>query len=389
MQTSGRGDLAMGLPYYDNAATTQVDARVAEIVMRYMVEEFGNSGSRTHTYGSAARSAVEVARAHVAAVVDAEDDEVIFTSGATEADNLALLGLAEEGVRSGRRHIITSVVEHKAVLEPLEYLETQGFEVTVLPVKSSGAIDMDAFRAALRDDTLLVSIMHVNNETGVIQPLEEIAEALVDRDIWFHVDGAQGFGKSIEALRNKRIDMISISGHKIYAPKGVGALIVRKRPDRTRPPLKPLMYGGGQERGLRPGTVPVALVAGLGEASRLALLEHEDRWVAGKKTEKIVVDLVKKAGGVINGDRANAIPFIVNASFPGLDSEAFIVSTKSIIAISNGAACSSHSYERSHVLLAMSLEDRVVGSAIRFSFSHDADQLDIEGLIKQIESVRF
>ena len=262
----------MGLPYYDNAATTQVDSRVAEIVMRYMVEEFGNSGSRTHTYGSSARSAVEVARAHVAAVVDAEEDEVIFTSGATEADNMALLGLAEEGLRSGRRHIITSVIEHKAVLEPLEYLETQGFEVTVLPVKSSGVIDMNAFRAALRDDTLLVSIMHVNNETGVIQPLEEIAEVLVDRDIWFHVDGAQGFGKSIEVLRNKRIDMISISGHKIYAPKGVGALIVRKRPDRTRAPLKPLMYGGGQERGLRPGTVPVALVAGLGEASRLASL---------------------------------------------------------------------------------------------------------------------
>ena len=389
MQTSGGGNLAMGLPYYDNAATTQVDSRVAEIVMRYMVEEFGNSGSRTHTYGSSARSAVEVARAHVAAVVDAEEDEVIFTSGATEADNMALLGLAEEGLRSGRRHIITSVIEHKAVLEPLEYLETQGFEVTVLPVKSSGAIGMDAFRAALRDDTLLVSIMHVNNETGVIQPLEEIAEVLVDRDIWFHVDGAQGFGKSIEALRNKRIDMISISGHKIYAPKGVGALIVRKRPDRTRAPLKPLMYGGGQERGLRPGTVPVALVAGLGEASRLALLEHKARWEAGKKTEKIVVDLVEKAGGVINGDRANAIPFIVNASFPGLDSEAFIVSTKSIIAISNGAACSSHSYERSHVLLAMSLEDRVVGSAIRFSFSHDADQIDVEGLVKTIDSVRF
>jgi cysteine desulfurase len=379
----------MGLPYFDNAATTQVDARVADIVMRYMVEEFGNSGSRTHTYGSSARSAVEVARAHVAAVVDAEEDEVIFTSGATEADNLALLGLAEEGVNSGRRHIITSAVEHKAVLEPLEYLETQGFEVTVLPVTPSGAVDMDAFRAALRDDTLLVSIMHVNNETGVMQPITEIAELLADRDTWFHVDGAQSFGKTIEELRNRRIDLISISGHKIYAPKGVGALIVRKRADRTRAPLKPLMYGGGQERGLRPGTVPVALVAGLGEASRIALLEHEARWAAGKETEALVVDLVQKAGGVINGDRENAIPFIVNASFPGLDSEAFIVATKTLVAISNGAACSSHSYERSHVLLAMHLDDRVVGSAIRFSFSHDADELDAEGLVKKIDSVRF
>lgn len=379
----------MGLPYFDNAATTQVDSRVADVVMRYMVEEFGNSGSRTHTYGSTARSAVEVARAHVAAVVDADEDEVIFTSGATEADNLAILGIAEEATRVGRRHIITSAIEHKAVLEPIEHLESQGFEVTVLPVTDAGAIDVEAFRAALRDDTFLVSIMHVNNETGVMQPIAEIAEILEGRDTWFHVDGAQSFGKSLEALRLKRIDMISISGHKIYAPKGVGALITRKRADRTRPPLKPLMYGGGQERGLRPGTVPVALVAGLGEAARLALLESEARWAAGKKTEEMVIDLVQKAGGVINGDRNNAIPFIVNASFPGLDSEAFIVATKSLVAISNGAACSSHSYERSHVLLAMHLDDRVVGSAIRFSFSHDADSLDAEGLVQKIESVRF
>jgi cysteine desulfurase len=379
----------MGLPYFDNAATTQVDSRVADVVMRFMVEEFGNSGSRTHTYGSAARSAVEEARAHVAAVVDADEDEVIFTSGATEADNLAILGIAEEATRLGRRHIITSAIEHKAVLEPIEHLESQGFEVTVIPVTDAGVIDLAAFRGALRDDTFLVSIMHVNNETGVLQPIEEIAEILEGRDTWFHVDGAQGFGKSLDGLRVKRVDMISISGHKIYAPKGVGALITRKRADRTRPPLKPLMYGGGQERGLRPGTVPVALVAGLGEAARLALLESETRWAAGKKTENMVIDLVQKAGGVINGDRDNAIPFIVNASFPGLDSEAFIVATKSLVAISNGAACSSHSYERSHVLLAMHLDDRVVGSAIRFSFSHDADSLNAEELVQKIESVRF
>jgi cysteine desulfurase len=379
----------MGLPYFDNAATTQVDSRVADVVMRFMVEEFGNSGSRTHTYGSAARSAVEEARAHVAAVVDADEDEVIFTSGATEADNLAILGIAEEATRLGRRHIITSAIEHKAVLEPIEHLESQGFEVTVIPVTDAGVIDLAAFRGALRDDTFLVSIMHVNNETGVLQPIEEIAEILEGRDTWFHVDGAQGFGKSLDGLRVKRVDMISISGHKIYAPKGVGALITRKRADRTRPPLKPLMYGGGQERGLRPGTVPVALVAGLGEAARLALLESETRWAAGKRTENMVINLVQKAGGVINGDRDNAIPFIVNASFPGLDSEAFIVATKSLVAISNGAACSSHSYERSHVLLAMHLDDRVVGSAIRFSFSHDADSLNAEELVQKIESVRF
>ena len=380
---------AQRIPYFDNAATTRVDTRVAEIVMHYMVNEFGNAGSRTHFYGTAARTAVEDARSLVASVVDADDDEVIFTSGATEADNLAILGLAEEAEKISSRHIITSEIEHKAVLEPVEYLESRGFTVTRVPPNPDGIIDLDRLKDALRDDTFLVSIMHVNNETGVIQPIDQITELLEGRNTWFHVDGAQGFGKTLPALRNKRIDLISVSGHKIYAPKGIGALIARKRPDRSRPPLRPLMYGGGQERGLRPGTVPVALVAGFGEAARLAVLESEQRWAIGKATETEVLKLVKQAGGQVNGDRKQAIPFIVNASFPGLDSEAFIVATKSLLAISNGAACSSHSYERSHVLSAMQLEDRVIGSAIRFSFSHESDQLDITNIALQVDAMRF
>lgn len=379
----------MNLPYYDNAATTRVDHRVAEVVMRFMVEEFGNSGSRTHSYGSLARSGVEEARAHVAAVVQAEEDEVVFTSGATESNNLAILGLAREATTQGRRHIITTAIEHKAVLEPIEYLESQGFEVSIVPVLPSGVVDLDAFEEALRKDTFLVSIMHVNNETGIVQPLARITEILEDHDAWLHVDGAQGFGKSLADLANKRIDLISVSGHKIYAPKGIGALVTRKRNNRTRAPLAPLMYGGGQERGIRPGTVAVPMVAGLGEASRLAVVEQIDRWAKGKQIEEHILKLVQAAGGVINGDRTNSIPFIINASFPGLDSEAFIVATKSLVAISNGAACSSHSYERSHVLEAMNLDDRLVGSAVRFSFSHDADDLDHQQIVSMIESVRF
>jgi cysteine desulfurase len=379
----------MDAPYFDFAATTPVDRRVAEVVLRYMVEDFGNSGSRTHTYGSTARAAVEEARAHIAAVVDAEEDEVVFTSGATEADNIAILGLAPEARKQGRMHIVTTAIEHKAVLEPIEHLESQGFEVTILPVEQNGKISVEAFRSSLRDDTFLVSVMHVNNETGMVQPIDEISDVLRDRDTWFHVDGAQGFGKSLPGLRNKRVDLISISGHKIYGPKGIGALITRKRSDRTRPPLTPLMFGGGQERGVRPGTVPVALAAGLGEAARLALLEHSARWESGKKVEAEMLRFFEKAGGVINGDREQAIPFIVNASFPGLDSEAFIVATKSLIAISNGAACSSHAYERSHVLLAMGIEDRLVGSAIRFSFGHDSTFEGADELVSKIESVRF
>jgi len=379
----------MTIPYFDFAATTPVDARVADVVMRYMVEEFGNSGSRTHSYGSSARAAIETARAEVAAVVGADEDEVIFTSGATEADNIAILGLAAAAEEGGRKHIVTTAIEHKAVLEPIEHLESRGFEVSVLPVDNAGRVSVDDVALAIRPDTFLVSIMHVNNETGVIQPIDEIADRLVDVDVWFHVDAAQGFGKSIAELRHKRIDIISISGHKIYAPKGIGALITRKRSDHSRPPLTPLMYGGGQERGIRPGTVPVPLVAGLGAAASFALAEHESRWNAGKKIESQVLSFIEKAGGVVNGDRSKSVPFIVNASFPGLDSEAFIVATKALVAVSNGAACSSHSYERSHVLLAMALEDRVVGSAIRFSFSHDTDMFDSDALVHQIDSVRF
>ena len=379
----------MTIPYFDFAATTPVDARVADVVMRYMVEEFGNSGSRTHSYGSSARAAIETARAEVAAVIGADEDEVIFTSGATEADNIAILGLAAAAEQVGRKHIVTTAIEHKAVLEPIEHLESRGFEVSVLPVDNAGRVSVDDVALAIRPDTFLVSIMHVNNETGVIQPIDEIADRLIDVDVWFHVDAAQGFGKSIAELRHKRIDIISISGHKIYAPKGIGALITRKRSDHSRPPLTPLMYGGGQERGIRPGTVPVPLVAGLGAAASFALAEHESRWNAGKKIEAQVLSFIEKAGGVVNGDRSKAVPFIVNASFPGLDSEAFIVATKALVAVSNGAACSSHSYERSHVLLAMALEDRVVGSAIRFSFSHDTDMFDSDALVHQIDSVRF
>jgi len=229
----------------------------------------------------------------------------------------------------------------------------------------------------------------VNNETGVIQPLDAVAQTLASHGAYFHVDAAQGFGKELDLLRNPRIDLISISGHKIYAPKGVGALVTRKRNGIERPPLKALMYGGGQERGLRPGTVPVALVAGLGEASRIAQADHTSRMNAARDIESRIIDFIETAGGSVNGDRDAAIPQIVNASFKGLDSEAFIVATKNLIAVSNGAACSSHAYERSHVLQAMDLEPWQVGGAIRFSFSHDSEFPDVDTLAKVVDSVRF
>jgi cysteine desulfurase len=375
--------------YFDFAATTRVDERVANVVMHYMREEFGNSGSRTHLWGAAAASAVEAARAHVASVTGADADEVIFTSGATESNNLAILGLREFAERTGRRHVVTTAIEHKAVLEPIEHLQSQGFDATFVAPAPDGAVDADEIAAAVRDDTLLVSVMHVNNETGIVQPIDRIASRLAGHEAFLHVDAAQGFGKELTMLRDPRVDLASISGHKIFAPKGVGALVARKRNGRDRPPLRSLMFGGGQERGLRPGTVPVALVAGLGEAARVALLEHEERNAAARRLERSVLDFVERAGGAVNGDRSRAIPQIVNASFKGLDSEAFIVATKDLIAVSNGAACSSHAYERSHVLEAMRLESWRLGGAIRFSFSHESSFPDAEALAQIIESVRF
>ena len=373
--------------YFDSAATTQVDSRVAALVMEYMTAEFGNAGSRTHTYGSNARSASEIARDQVARVVGADIDDVIFTSGATEADNLAILGIADYGVRTNRRHIVTNASEHKAVLEPIEHLSSLGFDVTYLKPGLSGRIDLDELRGSLREETCLVSIMHVNNETGVSQPLGEICDVLKDHLAYFHVDAAQGFGKDIESLKNLRIDMISVSGHKLYAPKGVGALITRKRNGRLRPPLVPLMFGGGQERKLRPGTLPVALVVGLGLACELAVKENSTRWDSGKKIEAEVNRFVTSANGIINGEREYSTPFILNASFPGLDSEAFIVATKDLFAISNGSACTSSSYDQSHVLKAMGISGDRLDGAIRFSWSHQTEIPPFAEVLRVIQSV--
>lgn len=375
--------------YFDYAATTPVDRRVAELMMHFLSEEFGNAGSRTHAYGVNARIAVESARAHVASLVSATEDEVIFTSGATEANNLSTLGLAAHGERTGRRHIVTTAVEHSAVREPLQHLANAGFDVTILPVDQGGVIDPEQVRAALRPDTLLVSVMHVNNETGVIQPLAEVCDVMLDHPAYLHVDGAQGFGKELSLLRSHRIDLVSISGHKIYGPQGTGALITRKRNGTDRPPLEPLMFGGGQERGIRPGTVSVPLTVALGEAARLAADENAARTAATTVIADAFVGFVETTGGVVNGDRSRAIPQIVNASFKGLDSEAFIVATKAHVAISNGAACSSHAYERSHVLEAMGLESWRVSGAVRFSFSHCSSSPDWDRLAQIIESVRF
>ncbi len=366
--------------YLDCAATTPIDPRVYAVVTHYLAEEFGNSGSRTHEYGIRARRAVEKARDQVAQVVGASRGEVTFTSGATESNNLALLGLAPHGLRSGRRHIVSTRIEHHAVLEPLAQLREQGFEITLVEPNAGGWIDPASVLSALRSDTLLVSVMHVNNETGVIQPLARIAELLDQSPVYFHADAAQGFGKDVESLRNRRIDLISISGHKIHAPKGVGALVARRR-NGERPPLAPLMYGGGQERGLRSGTLPVHLIAGLGLAAELALEECENRAQACREFGGRLMAALEPFHPRINGDPERRTPNILNLSFPDLDAEVVIEAWKDLVAVSNGAACTSQSYTCSHVLSAMGLDRGRMDGAIRFSWSHLTEAPDLARMV--------
>jgi cysteine desulfurase len=371
----------------DFNATSPVDPRVADEVLTFMSYEFGNAGSRTHNYGQVAKERVKQAREEIAAMVAAKPEEVIFTSGATESDNLAILGLAAHGEATGKKHLISTQIEHKAVLEPLDVLRERGFEVTLLPPTVGGWVTREAVAAALRPDTLLVSVMAINNETGVIQPIEEIAEVLAGHDAFFHVDGAQAYGKLIEPLRSSRIDLLSVSGHKIGAPKGIGALITRRR-GYKRPPLEPLMYGGGQERGLRPGTLPVALIAGLGTASALALTEHGQRQKAAAAIKEQLVDALVPLGAEFNGDPERTVASTLNVSIPGIDSEAAIVALKDVVALSNGSACTSQSYEPSHVLLAAGLPKERVEGALRLSWGGDTSEVPATEIAERLRALQ-
>ena len=369
--------------YLDCNATTPIDPEVEREFLHYIREEFGNAGSRTHEFGTRAKQAVQKARDQVAAVAKAQRDEIIFTSGATESNNLAILGLRDHAEKTGNRHIVATAIEHKAVLEPLEYLATKGFEITLVKPEPDGAVTPAKIAAALRPNTLLVSVMHVNNETGIIQPLDEIAKALTDHRAFFHVDAAQGFGKRIPYLQNPRIDLISISGHKIYAPKGIGALITRRR-GYERPPLTPLVFGGGQERGLRPGTQPVALIVALGKAAELAARDHAKREVRCQEIKTQALKAFRSIGGIPTGDQTKALPSTLNIAIPGIDSEAVMVALKDLVAISNGSACTSANYTASHVLTAMGLPDDHIKGALRLSWCYQSPDPDWNQIIHTI-----
>ena len=373
--------------YMDCAATTPVDPRVSDLVFIMLCENYGNPGSHTHDYGSRARRAVEHARDVVSAAVACRRSEVVFTSGATESNNLALLGLADHGRTTDCIHMVSTAIEHHAVLEPLRELGSRGFSVTLVPPLSSGRVDPEAIRESLRPDTLLVSVMQVNNETGVRQPIDEVACVLADHGAFFHVDAAQGFGKEFEPLRNPRIDFISISGHKVFAPKGVGALIARRREGR-RPPLTPLMFGGGQEQGLRPGSLAAPLIAGLGRAAVLAMEEGAARMDRCREFKRRLLRAMAPLNPRYNGDPDHTVDFIVNLSIPGVLAEEAMEAAHSIAAFSNGSACTTHSRTCSHVLAAMGIPQPVSDGALRFSWSHLTEEPEWEALLGAFRSVQ-
>lgn len=371
--------------YLDCNATAPMEPAVRKAMVHWFSEEIGNAGSRTHEYGLRAKRAVSAAREDVASVVGASADDVIFTSGATESNNLALLGLAAHGEKLNRRHVVATAIEHKAVLEPLEVLAERGFSVTIVKPGASGAVSPEQIKAALRPDTLAVSVMHVNNETGIRQPLAGVASVLKGHDAYFHVDAAQGFGKDIEPLRDTRIDLISVSSHKVYGPLGIGALILRKRKF-MRPPLTPLVYGGGQERGLRPGTLPVPLIVGFGTAAKLALKDVDARRRHCEAIRLEALAALQPVGVHLHGDPALALPHVLNFSVDGIDSEALIVALKDIAAVSNGSACTSQSYKPSHVLLAMGLPESAIAGAVRLSWCHMTGPVDWPEIARRIAS---
>jgi cysteine desulfurase len=373
----------MKLPIYlDYSATTPVDPRVAQKMIPYLTEQFGNPASRSHAFGWEAEKAVEEARAHVAALLNADPKEIIWTSGATEGNNLAIKGAANFYKGKGK-HIITVKTEHKAVLDTVRELERQGFEATYLDPEPNGLLDLDKFRAAIRPDTILVSVMMVNNEIGVIEPIAEIGEICRAKGIIFHCDAVQAAGKIPIDLQKLKVDLLTVTAHKVYGPKGIGALYVRRKP-RVR--IEPQIHGGGHERGFRSGTLATHQIVGMGEAFRLAKLEMaaeserirdlRDKLLAGFKDMEEVY---------VNGDMERRIPGNLNISFNFVEGESLIMAIKDI-AVSSGSACTSASLEPSYVLRALGRSDELAHSSIRFTIGRFTTDEEIDYAVKLLRA---
>ena len=373
----------MKLPIYlDYSATCPVDPRVAEKMVQYMTMDgtFGNPASRSHRYGWQAEEAVDTAREQIADLLNADPREIVFTSGATESDNLAIKGAAHFYSKKGK-HIITCKTEHKAVLDPCRQLEREGFEVTYLEPEADGIIDLKKLEAAMREDTVLVSIMHVNNEIGVVQDITAIGDLCRSRKIVFHVDAAQSAGRLPINVQEMKVDLISLSAHKAYGPKGIGALYVRRKP-RIR--LEAQMHGGGHERGFRSGTLPTHQIVGMGEAFRIAKEDMQKDYEHAMTLRNRLFEGVKDLEAVtVNGSFEQRVPHNLNISFAFVEGESLLMSLKDL-AVSSGSACTSASLEPSYVLRALGLDDELAHSSVRFSFGRFTTEQEVDYAIEQI-----
>ena len=371
--------------YLDYASTTPVDPRVASKMMEFLTPEgeFGNPASRSHKFGWKADEAVEEARSHVANLVNCDPREIVWTSGATEADNLAIKGVARFYKNKGN-HIITSKIEHKAVLDPCRQLEREGFEVTYLDPDEGGIISPESVKDAIKDTTILVSVMHINNELGTVNNLEKIGSITREKGAFFHVDAAQSTGKIDIDLSNMPVDLMSFSAHKTYGPKGIGALFVRRKP-RVR--LEALIHGGGHERGMRSGTLATHQIVGMGEAFKIAKAEMSKDHKKVNKYHQDFLEKVKEIDHVyINGDLNNKVPNILNISFNFVEGESLIMGLKDI-AVSSGSACTSASLEPSYVLRALGRKDELAHSSIRFSFGRFTSDDDVKDTLNILGNV--
>ena len=367
--------------YLDYQATTPMDPRVIDVMVKAMKEDYGNAHSRTHAYGWKSEELVEIARKQVADLINADPKEIFFTSGATESNNIAIKGVARFYGTTGKNHVITVATEHKCVINSVRELEQEGFSVTFLPVQKNGLIDLNELEKAITDKTCLLSVMSVNNEIGVIQPIKEIGALCRKKGVFFHTDAAQAFGKIPLDVNTMSIDLMSISGHKIYGPKGIGAIYIRRKP-RVR--IKPIFSGGGQERGIRSGTTPTPLVVGLGEAARIAKNEMEKDLAHVKKLGDRLYEGVMKATNIyLNGDKENRYPGNLNLSFAGIEGESMIMAIKDL-AVSSGSACTSSSLEPSYVLHSLGVEDELAHTSIRFGIGRFTTEEEIDFAIKLI-----
>jgi cysteine desulfurase len=368
--------------YLDYSATTPVDPRVAQKMIPYLTENFGNPASRSHAYGWKAEEGVEEARGHVAALIGADPKEIVWTSGATEGNNLAIKGAAHFNKTRGK-HLITQKTEHKATLDTMRELERQGFECTYLEVEENGLVDLKKFEAAIRPDTIVASIMMVNNEIGVIQPIAEIGEICRARGIVFHCDAVQAAGKLPIDLATLKVDLLTITAHKMYGPKGIGALYVRRKP-RVR--IEPQIHGGGHERGFRSGTLATHQIVGFGEAARLARLEMAtDNERIRALRDRLWQGLASMEEVVLNGDLERRIPGNLNVSFNDVEGESLIMAIKDI-AVSSGSACTSASLEPSYVLRALGRSDELAHSSIRFTLGKYTTEQEVDYAVNLVKA---